>query len=224
MDQTTYAYLITQSFYNVWNSIFGFLPRLIVAIVFILISILIGYAVGEVVRKIVEFLKIDEALRKLNFERYLERAGYVLNSGRFLGTIVYWVFILIGFLAAFDALGLKAATDLLKEIFLYIPKVVVALVIFVASLLLGEVLGKLGKATIKSAGHWSSEVIYNFIYWSIVVFGFLVAFYELGVSQNIIQIIIGGMVAMLALAGGLAFGLGGKDLAKKFLEEIKFRK
>jgi flagellar biosynthesis protein FliQ len=224
MDQYSYSYLIVQSFISVWNSIFSFLPKIIVAIIFILIGILMGYAIGEIVRKIVEAIKLDEALRKLNFEKYLEKAGYVLNSGRFLGSVVYWIFVIIGFLAAFEALGLPIATNLLKELVLYIPKVVVAVVIFIGAILVGEVLGKLAKATIKGAGHWSSEIIYRFVYWTFFVFGALTALYELGISQNIIQIIIGGFVAMLALAGGLAFGLGGKEIAQKFLESIKFRK
>lgn len=223
MDQN-YVYYITKSFYEVWTNILMFIPKLILAVIFILLGILMGYAVGEIVRKFVDFLKIDQALRKLNFEKYLERAGYVLNSGKFLGNVVYWIFIIIGFLASFDVLGLTTATDFLKQVLLYIPRAIVAIIIFIASLLGAEVLGKFVKATIKSAGHWSSEVIYHFTYWVVFAFGILVALYELGVSRNIIQIIIGGVVAMFALAGGLAFGLGGKEIAQKFLEDIKFKK
>jgi len=224
MDQYSYSYLIIQSFISVWNSILNFLPKIIAALIFIMIGILIGYALSEIIRKIIETIKLDEALKKLNFEKYIERAGYTLNSGRFIGSLVYWIFIIIGFLAAFEVLNLPIATTLLKELVFYIPKVVVAALIFIGSILAGEVLGKFTKATLKSAGHWSSEFIYGFVYWSFLIFGALTALYELGISKNIIQIIIGGFVAMLALAGGLAFGLGGKEIAQKFLESIKFKK
>lgn len=199
-----------------------FVPKLIIALVIFIIGWIVAVALGKVVEQIVKALKVDVALKSIGADEPLERAGMKLDAGAFLGGLVRWFVILVFVLAAIDVFGLTQVTEFLRGVVLvYIPQIIVAALILVAAALLADVAQRVVEGSAKAAHLPSSGLLGGMTKWSIWVFAILAALYQLGIAGPFVQTLFTAFVAMLALAGGLAFGLGGKDHASKFLDRLK---
>ena len=144
-----------------------------------------------------------------------------LNVAKFMGGLVKWFLILVFLMAATDILRLTQVTNFLNSIILYLPNVVVAAVILAVAFLVANFVFAVVKGSTKVAGIVSATLLATVAKWAIVIFGFLAALIQLGIAASLINTLFIGFVAMLALAGGLAFGLGGKDEAALILKKIR---
>ena len=218
----TWGDVLIASFQVLWGGVVAFVPKLIVALVVFIIGWVIAVALGKVVVQMMRSLKVDMALRSLGMEEAVSRAGMKLDSGAFVGGLVRWFFILVFLLAAVDVLGLSQVTEFLRSVVLaYIPQVIVASLIFVAAALLADVAYNVVSGTARAAGLPSAGFLGGVSKWAIWVFAILAALYQLGIAGPFVQTLFTAFVAMVAIAGGLAFGLGGKDIAARFLERLR---
>lgn len=208
------------SLLNLWDQVLSFLPDLLGAIILLIIGLIVASILARIVERIVYFLRIDSALRKLGAEGYFHRANIKLNVGHFLGQFTYWFIVIAFILAASEVLNFFALSSFLRDVLLYIPNVIVAALILLAALVAANFVRRLVVAAINSAKLNHANGVGALSWWVIFVFGFLAALQQLGIAEALITAIISGAVAMLALAGGLAFGLGGKDNAKRFLDNL----
>jgi len=173
------------------------------------------------VEKVVAAVKLDNLLRKLGMEEYTRRANMELNSGYFLGRVVYWFLVLAFLLAASDILGFAALSAFLGDVLLYVPNLVVAVLIMVAAFVVAHIVSGLVRASAMSARLHAAKFLGAATWWAVVVFGGLTSLFQLGVATALINTVVTGLVAMLALAGGLAFGLGGKDYAAHLVKRLE---
>lgn len=218
----TWGDVLNNSFQGLWMGVVLFVPKLIIALVIFIIGWIVAVALGKVVEQIVKALKVDVALKSIGADEPLERAGMKLDAGAFLGGLVRWFVILVFVLAAIDVFGLTQVTEFLRGVVLvYIPQIIVAALILVAAALLADVAQRVVEGSAKAAHLPSSGLLGGMTKWSIWVFAILAALYQLGIAGPFVQTLFTAFVAMLALAGGLAFGLGGKDHASKFLDRLK---
>jgi hypothetical protein len=206
------------SLHGLWGQVLSFLPSLIGAVIIFIIGLIIASLLEKVVERLVFYLKIDNVMRKAEVEGYLERANIKLNVGSFIGKLVYWFIVVAFLLAASDILHFAAFSEFLKRVLDFIPDVVVAVLIMLAAMVVANFLRQLVTASVASAKLSHAKGLGVLTWWVVVVFGFLTALPQIGVNSGIINTLVMGLIAMLALAGGLAFGLGGRDRAAKFLE------
>ena len=210
---------------GLWATVIGFLPALIGSLVILVFGLIVASLLEKFVERVVFYLKIDSVLRKAEFEGYLERANMKLNTGKFFGKLVYWFIAIVALLAAADNLGFNSFSDFLRTVLAYIPNVIMAALIMLVALVAANFVRGLVAATVASAKLHHGKGIAAFSWWAIVVVGFVAALDKVGVNTGIIQALVYGLIAMLALAGGLAFGLGGREHASRFLgrwtEEFK---
>ena len=200
-----------------WAQVLGFLPALIGAIVIFLIGLIVASLLEKLVERVVYYLRIDSVLKKAELESYFQRANIQLNVGVFLGKLVYW-FILIAFLlAASDVLNFGAFSSFLNAVLAFIPNVMIAVLIMLAAMVVANFLRNLVAASVAGAKLHHAKGLGALTWWVVVVFGFLTALPQVGVNTQVVQTFVMGLIAMLALAGGLAFGLGGRDHANRFL-------
>ena len=196
----------------------AFLPRLGLALV-----VLIAGWLGA---KLVKFALI-KALRAINFnvlteragvDGFLQRGGMRSDTSDILGIMVYWVVILATLVIAFNGLGLTYITDLLGQVLLFVPKVIVALVILVIGAYFATIVGSAVVTYCKNVGIQDAELLGKLAQYAIVVFVVLIALDQVSVGGAIIRqsflIILGGIVLALALA----FGIGGQHWAAGMLE------
>ncbi len=205
----------------VWYQFLAFVPSLIGALIIFVVGWLVAMLLDRVVERIVHHAKLDSLLGKLNVHEFLQRANIQLNSGHFLGKVVFWLVFLSFVLAASDVLGFTALSAFISDVIFYIPNVVVAFLIMVAALIVARFLRTLIMASVLGARLHSARFLGSLAWWAVVIFGLLTAVSQLGVAVSIVNSIVIGVILMLALAGGLAFGLGGKDEAGRLLAKLR---
>lgn len=221
MFLTTWADVLNQSFMNLFYGMVAFIPNLVIAIIIFVIGWLIGAGLGKVVAQVVNSLRIDQALRAAGVERVVERAGFTLSSGAFLGMLVKWFFIIVFLVAALDVLQLTEVTIFLRAVVLgYLPHVIVAVLILLAAAVIAEAVQRIVVGSARAANLRAANLLGSIARWAIWIFALLAALDQLGVTP-FIQTLFTGIVVALALAFGLAFGLGGQAAAARYLDRVR---
>ncbi len=215
--------VVVGSLQNLWWGVVNYLPNLIGAFVVLVIGLIVAAGLGALVEKILEGIRLDTLLEKIGLKPIFERAGLKLRAAYFFGKLVYWFVVIAFLLAVSDSLQLYALSEFLTSILNYLPSVIAAVLIMLAALVLAHFLRRVVTASVMSAKLHSGPFLGTATWWAIVVFGFLTALTQLNIASTIIQTLVTGFIAMLALAGGLAFGLGGKDYANHLLNKLKDR-
>jgi hypothetical protein len=222
MTVQSWGDVLVLSLQNVWTSVVSFLPTLIIAVIVLLIGLFVASVLGSVVEKIFEALKLDVFLSKtLGLGAYFERAGLNLRGAYFIGQLVNWFFIVVFLLAVTDMLGLYAFSNFLKDVLNYIPNIIIAVLVMLAAVVVANFLRRVVLASVMSARLHASKFLGTLAWWAVVVFGFLTALVQLNVAVSVINTLITGFIAMLALAGGLAFGLGGRGYAEYLVNKLR---
>lgn len=165
---------------------------------------------------------MNDAFERIGtLRRAFQRAGIKLDVARFIGALVKWFLIIVFLLAASNILGLHGVSQFLNEIILYVPNIIVAAVIIVAGVLLGNFIQRATQASIETAKIGHSRAVGTIAKWAVYVFVLIAALIQLGIATELLETLVMGFVAMIAIAGGLAFGLGGRDFAQAILNRIK---
>lgn len=218
---TTWADVLTQSFQNLFYGVVAFLPNLLAAIVIFIIGWLIGAGLARIVSQVVGAIRVDQALKAAGVDRVVERAGFSLNSGAFLGALVKWFFIIVFLVASLDVLGLTEVTIFLRAVVLgYLPQVIVAVLILLVAAVVAEASQKIVAGSAAAANLRSANFLGSTARAAIWVFAVLAALDQLGVTP-FVQTLFTGVVVALALAFGLAFGLGGQQAAAHAIEKMR---
>ena len=219
---TTWADVLNQSFQNLFYGLVAFIPNLVVAIVIFIIGWLIGLGLGRVVEQIVNSLRVDQALRAAGVERVLSRAGFKLSSGRFLGFLVEWFFIIVFLVAALGVLHLDAVNYFIRDVVLgYVPQVIVAVLILLVAAVVAQAAENVVVGSAKAAQLHAAGFLGKVARYAIWIFAILAALSQLEVAAAFVQTLFTGVVIALALAVGLAFGLGGQQAAARWLEALR---
>ncbi len=199
-----------------------FVPNLIIAVIIFVIGWLIGAGLGRVVAQIVSSLRVDQALRAAGVEKVLERAGFKLNTGAFLGMLVKWFFVVVFLVASLEVLGLTQVTIFLRAVVLgYLPQVFVAVLILLVAAVVADAAQRVVAASAAAANMRSANLLGAIARWSIWIFAVLAALNQLQVATGFVQTLFTGVVVAVALALGLSFGLGGQAAAAKWLDKIR---
>jgi hypothetical protein len=214
--------VLVSSFQNLWWGLISFVPNLLVAVIIFVLGWLVGSILGKWVAQVIQSLRIDQALQGIGAGQLMSRAGFRLNAGAFIGGLVKW-FVIIAFLvASMEVLGLQQVNDFLQQIVLgYLPNVIVAALILVVAAVIAEALQRVVVGAALAANLPSAALFGGITRWAVWVFAFIAALLQLGVAVVFLQTLFTGIVAMLALAGGLAFGLGGRDAAARYLDKLR---
>ena len=206
---------------QLWNSFIVFMPRFFGALIMFFVGLIISAGIAELIERIIDAVKIDRVLEKVGFKNFLDRAGVKLDAGFFVGQLAKWTIILVFLSATLDYLNLNAFSEYLNKIVAYIPNAIVAVLILLATALIADFVAKIVKASAKGSGLRLSQTASSLAKWAIYVVGILTAIEKLGIPTMYLSTIFIGLIAMLAIAGGIAFGTGGKDFAKDVLGNLK---
>jgi len=217
----TIAQASSIALFDLWNSFILFIPTMIGGLIVFFVGVIIGNGIAQLVEKLIDLLKIDPILEKVGFKQLTDKAGIRLDAGFFVGQIVKWLIILSFLVAACNIWNLSAVGDFIKSIVNYLPNVLVAIMILLAAIVLGEYFAKFVRASVAGAGLKYQSFLGAVSRWIFIIFGLIAALSQLQVASYIINTFFTGIVAMMAISGGLAFGLGGKELASELLAKLK---
>ena len=216
----TWGDVFNASLQNLWLSFVEFTPKLIVAIVFFIIGWFLGSLIAKALEQVFASLKIDSLFRSIGAEGFFRKAGMNLNSGYFVGQVVRWFVIIVFLLPSLNLVGLDEVTAFLKDSVLgFLPQVIIAAFVLIIAAVVSEGLSKAVLATAKAMNLKAANMLGVVAKYAVWIFAIIIALGKLGLGDYM-SILFTGIVAMLALAGALAFGLGAKDHASRFLSKI----
>lgn len=213
--------ILGQALVDTGMTLIAFLPNVVIAVIIFALGWAFGSILGRAVAHLVSVLRIDNALHKAGFDKLSERAGVHISLAGFLGGIVKWLVVVAFTIASAEILGLTQVTQLLRDILVYIPQVLIAAIVLVIAMLVGDFVARLvdhSTRGIGMRGHFAAQVAK----WSIIIVGGIFpALTQLRIAQGLVEVLFTGVVFALSLALGLAFGLGGRDAAAKAIEKMK---
>jgi len=214
--------LITlEALQTLWQGFLLFLPKLIGAVFVFLIGWFVALAVGKLIAGVLKKIKLDRLFEKTGWKEALEKAEIKVSVSEFIGEIFRWILVIVFLLAAVEILGLTQFAEFLKGIVLWLPNLIVAVAIFVVAIIIADILEKVVKASVKKIEVGYAGFFGALVKGAVYVFAALAILLQLGITPQIVNALIFGLIATISLALGLAFGLGGKDAAAKFIEEIR---
>jgi len=206
---------------NMWQGFINFLPQLIGALVVFIIGWFISIWIGKLVAGILKKMRFDKIFEKNKWQEALKEADFEMKISEFIGGIVKWMLIIVFLLATVQILGLSAFAGFLGEIVAWLPNLVVATAIFIVTVIVADFSEKLTKVIVGRMGVGYSRFVGALVKWSIWIFAILAILIQIGVARQIVQTLVQGFVALLVISSGIAFGLGGKDVARDILEGLK---
>lgn len=209
--------LINTILFNFFRNLGNYLPNLFGGLLILVVGLLIGSIVKKLIMTVVTFSKIDLLFHRTKLIKKEE----VNIWAEVLSEILKWMLIIVFLIPALEVWGLSRASIVVNQILFYLPNVVVAVVIAFVGILASNLTSDLVRHSVKTMGSTASNSLAVFTRGTIMFFTILVILNQLGVAQDLIRILFTGIVAMLSIAGGLAFGLGGKDSAKEILDELR---
>ncbi len=217
----TWGDVFNASLQELWWSFIQFSPKLILAIVFFVVGWFVGNIIAKAFEQVFKALKVDTLFESIGTGELLRKGGMNLNSGYFIGQIIRWFVIIVFLLPSLNLIGLDYIASFLREDVLgFLPRVIVAAFILIIATLVAEFLSKAITASAKTINLKSARMLGAVAKYAVWVFAFIIALGELGVAEGYMSILFTGVVAMLALAGALAFGLGGKDAASRLIAKL----
>lgn len=222
MDYPTYQVMVVNALGDLYVKSISYLPSLVVAIIVLIIGWLLGLFLSKLVHKLLEMLKIDQLANQLGLQNLGEKMEKKLSLSALGAWIVKWFFFLGSFIAAADILGLSGVSSFLyQDVLTYAGHVVVAMAILLLGILAANFFSTLVSSTVRASELHSGQSLGAITKWAIVVFTVIAALSQLQIATAFLQDLFRAVVAMLAIAGGLAFGLGGQSQAKKVLDSIE---
>ncbi len=217
-----YPTVVQDSVYNLYDRVIQFLPNILAAVIVLLLGWIIGIFLGNVLRRALVSVGIDGLGDQLGLKRLSERSGRNIRISGIVQWIVKWFFILASIIAAADILGLSNITNFFySDVFGYAGHVIIAMAIILLGIIAANFLGDVIKGTVKAGGFEAGNMLGSLTRWAIIIFTVIAALSELQIAQAFLLDLFRAVIAMIAVAGGLAFGLGGKDHAKKVLDYVE---
>lgn len=196
-------------------------PSIIVALALLVFGFIFGTAAGRVVYHLVRSLKIDDILVRSGVAEIFAKSGHTLNVAGLFGWLVKAFFVVVFAIVAFDILGLDRVNEFLQVVVGYIPDVIAAVLILLIASVASDIVGKVLTGTTTAMGATSAHMLSVVARYAIWIFAFIAALSQVGIAYDLMKTLFMGIVAMLALAGGLSFGLGGKEAAADFIKKVR---
>jgi len=197
---------------------FSAIPKVLAFAVILVVGWFVAGLIARLVAGLLRRVRFNELAARSGFAGFVGNIGVQTDAAGFLAELAKWFIRLIVLVVAFDALGLPAVSDVLRQLLLWLPNLAVGLVVLVIGGLLANAAAGLVRGATTSAGFRHPELMANVARGAVWVFAIIIAVNQLGIAQTLVNTLFMGAVALAVLALGLSFGLGGRDVAARILE------
>jgi hypothetical protein len=206
------------SFRDAFSMILGAIPRILGFIVVVAIGWFVSTLLARAVIGLLRAIRFDELMQRSGIGDFMNKMSTGTDSAGVVAGIVKWIVRVVVLLVAFDVLGLPAVSDVMRQLLLWLPNLVVAVFVLFIGGIAARAIANIVRGATAEAGFANPETLANVVRTTVWAFAIVVAINQLGIATNLINTLFTGFVGALALACGLAFGLGGRDLASRTLE------
>jgi hypothetical protein len=213
---------------QVLSQIGSFLVNVLLVIIILIIGWIISKLIKALVVKLLQTVKLDDLSDRIELDSILTKGGIRYSLSELIGVVCYWLALLVTFVIAVNAVGLTIAADLLNRVVLYIPNIIASLFILILGMFVATLLSNIVQTAASNAGLAQGKLLGKVAEGVVIIFAVLITLEQLGIGDKIIEIITGVVLGSLGLGAALAFGLGCRDIAEKFvsdlIEKIKSKK
>ena len=206
------------SFRDAFTMILGAIPRILGFIIVVAIGWFVSSLLARAVIGLLRAIRFDELMQRSGLSDFMNKMGTGLDSAGVVAGLVKWLVRIVVLLVAFDVLGLPAVSDVMRQLLLWLPNLVVAIFVLFVGGIAARALGNIVRGATAEGGFANPETLANVTRTTVWAFAIVVAINQLGIATNLINTLFTGLVAALAIAFGVAFGMGGRDLASRTLE------
>jgi hypothetical protein len=193
------------------------IPRVIGFVLILVIGWFVASLVGKGVAGLLRSVRFNDLAQRSGFAGFVQKMGVKTDSAGFLALVALWFIRLIVLVVAFDALGLPAVSDVLRQLLLWLPNLVVALVVLVLGGLAATALANLVRGATTEAGFSNPDLLAKVAATAVWAFAIIVAVNQIGIAATLVNTLFMGVIAAMVIAVGLSFGLGGKDTAAEIV-------
>jgi len=203
------------------NSVVELAPYILGALAVFLFGWILAIMTSRLIISLAHKVKLDVAAEKIGLKRFLEKQKSKLSPSEVIAKGVKGYLIFLFFIEATKVAGLTQVADFLSNIISYIPQVIIAIFIMLVGIEIGNTLQTVIATSLSFAKTNTANVLGIAAKYTMITFAVLGALSQLQIAEILIQTLFIGFIAMLTISGGLAFGLGGKDVVKELLEDLK---
>jgi len=211
--------VFVEPFQKCYENMLYFIPNLLTFIMLLIAGIVIGYIIKIIFSRVLKAVKLDKFAERSGIFEVMSKGGVKEPPSIIVAKLIGWLTVLTFIVIAFQALKIPTVEHLLERFFLYLPNIFVAVVILMVGYLLSNFFGRAALIALVNAGTKNAGMISKFIRFTVFVFSATMALEQLGIGRDTViiafTIIFGGVV----LAGAIACGLGGKDIARNYFEK-----
>jgi hypothetical protein len=215
------ADIFIQSINEFFIKLSAFLPQIIGAIIILIIGWLIAKIIKSTSIKLLKVIRLNVVTEKAGIDKFLQDGGMKKSSIEIIGSLFYWLIMLIVLLAALNSLGLSVASELFNKIVLFIPNIIVAIIVLVLGLFFAKFVAEVLITYIKNVGIGHAETIGKITQYAIIIFVVSLALTQLSIGKEIILTAFQIFFGAVCLALALAFGLGGKEWASRIIGKLE---
>ncbi len=200
-----------------------FIPTLIGTFLILIIGWIIAKIIQKTALKVLNLIRFDTFADKAGISSVLEKGNIKTTTTKLLSGLVYWLIMIMVLVMVVNALGLTVASQLLDGLLSYIPNVIAAIFVLVLGLFLANIVAGVVRTAASNSNLPKPEMMASLSKWAIVIFAVTISLKQLNIAPLLVTTTFNILFGGICLALALAFGLGGKDVAAKYLENLRNR-
>jgi hypothetical protein len=212
---------VSTSFTDITSRLSVFAPRIVLALIVLVVGWLLALIVGNVCATVLQSVGFDTLARRIGLTRLLDSAGVEKSISSIVGQLATWILVVVVFMAASEVMGIQSVQAFLNSVLAYIPNVIGAAATLLIGLVLANFLADSVRHLSQASGLDHTALLTAITRNAVIVFTLIAVLAQLGVAGDIMRALLYGVIAMVTIAGGLAFGLGGQGSAKRALESLE---
>jgi len=193
------------------------IPKILGFLIILLVGWMIASALAGIVASLLRSVKFNDMSQRSGITDFVHNMGWRADPAGFVANVTKWFVRLIVLTVAFDALGLPAVSQVLQQLLMFIPNLIVAIVVLVIGGLAANALAGVVRGAASSGGMGNGELLATITRVAVWAFAIVIAVNQIGIASTLVNTLFMGFVGALALALGLAFGLGGRDTASQIV-------
>ncbi|MDH7500361.1 MAG: hypothetical protein QHH30_08255 [candidate division NC10 bacterium] len=202
----------------------AFLPSLLAMVSILLLGTLLSWLAKVILVYLLRKIGLERWSDRCGLSSMLRNAGIRRSCSQILGLVLFWMLFISFFMIGIHALHIPATSLLISHFFEYLPQVIVSILILIAGWVLANFLGQTALLASVNAGIDFAPSIARVVRWSVITLTTSMALIHLGIARQIVVAMLSILFGGFILAMAIAFGLGGKDLARQFLEKKMVKK
>jgi len=211
---------LKNSLSTTFDSVAAFLPKLIGALIILLIGWFVAKAIRWALYKVLKAVKFNDIADKVGINGRLQTAGLKSDAAGLMAKLGYWMVMFTVLILFFDALGLGVVSELLRDVIGYLPKLLVGCILLIVGMYLADFVKDLVKAALKSGSFDNPNLVANIAYGAVMFLTVSIVLNQLQIGGDIINTIVTAVLGGLSIAVAIAFGLGGREYAARTIKKI----